>query len=210
MDQLLQIHTVPIQLEIVVTRAKVNISSQPASLNLSRNRGGLTIEHSYPRLHIDSSAARSSMNLKSPQEFTRDFAQRGVQAAKDATVRTAEERRALIDLRNPESSPICDMARDHIRHNVELVPAAIPAVPSQISWDPAQLKMRYEKDRLYFDWRMHRPKFDIAPAKVEFRVKQYPKVEIEYIGKPHYVPPSADPEYEGDESQEKTKFEATA
>lgn len=213
MDQLLEIHNVPVKVEIVVTHAKINISSQPASFNLTRDRGSLSIEHSYPKLHIDSSAARSSMNLKNPLELTRDFAQRGVQAAQEATARTAEQRHALIATQNKGSEPICDFARDRLRQTADLIPAAIPSVPSQISWEPQQLKIQYEKDRLNFDWRMNRPKIDFVPGKVEFRIKQYPKTEIKYIGKPHYVPPSADPEYEGNEQNgqdENSRFEATA
>jgi len=41
--------------------------------------------------------------------------------------------------------------------------------------------------------------FEFIPGKIEFEVKQMPKVEIEYLGGPIYVPPSADPEHKGQE-----------
>lgn len=209
MDQLLQIHTVPIQIEIVVTHAKVNISSQAASFNLNRQRGNLSIQHSYPKLHIDSSAARSSMNLKSPVELTRDFAQRGVQAAQDATEQAMQMRRAFLATQNKNSNPVRDFARLRIQHTAELTPAAIPSVPSQISWEPQQLRMQYQKDQLDFEWRMNRPEIECTPASIEFHIKQYPKIEIEYVGKPIYVPPSAAPDYEED-AQAEPRFQATA
>ena len=212
MDQLLQIHTVPIKIEISVTHAKVDISSQQASFNLTRNRGALSIDHAYPKLSIDCAAMRSSMNQKSPLELTRDFAQQGIQAARDATARTAEERYAYLATQNKNAKPVCEMARSHIQHNVQLVSASIPSVRPQINWEPQQLKMQYEKDRLVYDWRANHPEINATPGSVEFRVSQYPKTEITYIGRPIYVPPSADPEYEGDEQTagEKPRFEATA
>lgn len=212
MDQLLQIHTVPIKIEIQVTHAKIDISSQPASFNLTRNRGALSIDHSYPKLNIDCTAMRNSMNLKSPLELTRNFAQQGIQAVRDATERTAEERYAYLATQNKNAKPVCEMARSHIQHDVQLVPASIPSVRPQVNWEPQQLKMQYEKDRLVYDWRANHPEINATPGSVEFRIKQYPKTEITYIGKPIYVPPSADPEYEGDEQEkgEKTRFEAIA
>ena len=209
MDQLLQIHTTPIQIDIAVTHAKLNISSKKASFDLTREQNGLTIEHSYPVLHIDSTAARNSMNLKSPLELTRSFAQKGAQAAQDATVRAGQERRAFVATQNKSSEPVCEFAREQIRQSAELIPAAIPAVPSQISWEPQQLKMQYEKDRLAFDWKANHPEFEFTPGSVDFLVKQYPKVDIEYVGKPHYVPPSADPDFK-DEAADGTHFQATA
>ena len=207
MDQLLEIHTIPIQIEIVVTHPKLNISTEPASLNITREKDGLKMEHSYPVLHIDSSAARDSMNLKSSMGLARDFAEKGVQAAMEATANAAKEGDLLSDLTNPGSNPICEIARQAIQQTAELVPAAIPAVPAQISWDPAQLKLQYEKDRLILDWKSHHPEYEFTPGSIEFRIKQYPKTEIEYIGRPHYIPPSADPEYDEDEQ---AGFEATA
>lgn len=35
-----------------------------------------------------------------------------------------------------------------------------------------------------------------VPGELNINVEQYPKVEIEYVGEPMYVPPSASPEYE--------------
>jgi len=34
---------------------------------------------------------------------------------------------------------------------------------------------------------------------MEFEVVQRPEIHFEYLGRPAYVPPSADPEYEAEE-----------
>ena len=72
----------------------------------------------------------------------------------------------------------------------------LPAVGPDISWDPGSLAIDYTPSRIEFD-----PQPDIqdavyVPGELNINVEQYPKVEIEYIGEPMYVPPSASPEYE--------------
>ncbi len=37
---------------------------------------------------------------------------------------------------------------------------------------------------------------DYVPGKLEINIEQYPKVEIEYVADPLYVPPRANPNYE--------------
>ena len=36
---------------------------------------------------------------------------------------------------------------------------------------------------------------EFVPGNIEFIVKEHPRVEIEYVGEPIYVPPSANPAY---------------
>ena len=65
-----------------------------------------------------------------------------------------------------------------------------------ISWTGGEMSIRYEMDKLNFDWRMNQMQFTFVPGDIEFKVTQQPDVVIKYIGGPLYVPPSADPNYE--------------
>ena len=58
------------------------------------------------------------------------------------------------------------------------------------------MNIRFEMDKLNFDWRVNQTKFEFIPGDIEISVKQKPEVIIKYIGGPLYVPPSADPNYE--------------
>ena len=58
------------------------------------------------------------------------------------------------------------------------------------------MHIRYEMDKLNFDWRVIRPQFEFTPGDIELSVTQKPDVIIKYMGGPLYVPPSADPNYE--------------
>jgi hypothetical protein len=55
--------------------------------------------------------------------------------------------------------------------------------------------MNFEMDKLNFDWNIERPQINFIPGSIEFIVKEYPSVEINYIGTPIFVPPSANPDY---------------
>ena len=71
----------------------------------------------------------------------------------------------------------------------------LPSVPPEITWDPGEMHIRYEMDKLNFDWRVNQPHFEFTPGDIELSVKQQPDVIIKYVGGPLYVPPSADPNY---------------
>ena len=72
----------------------------------------------------------------------------------------------------------------------------LPEVGPDISWTGGEMSIRYEMDKLNFDWRMNQMQFTFVPGDIEFKVTQQPDVVIKYIGGPLYVPPSADPNYE--------------
>ena len=60
------------------------------------------------------------------------------------------------------------------------------------------MQIRFEMDKLNFDWRMNQTSFEFTPGDIQISVTQQPDVQIKYVGGPLYVPPSADPNYEGE------------
>ena len=58
------------------------------------------------------------------------------------------------------------------------------------------MHIRYEMDKLNFDWRVNQPQFEFTPGDSEVSVTQQPDVIIKYVGGPLYVHPSSDPNYE--------------
>ena len=58
------------------------------------------------------------------------------------------------------------------------------------------MNIRYEMDKMNFDWRMQKMNFQFTPGDIEISVTQRPDVIIKYVGGPLYVPPSSDPNYE--------------
>ena len=70
-----------------------------------------------------------------------------------------------------------------------------PSARPEISWSEPNISIQYEMDKLNFEFKLANGNFEFIPGSIEINIKQYPDVVIEYIGKPIYVPPSADPDY---------------
>lgn len=196
MEQLIQIRTIPMVMEMQISHARLEMSTNQPSYEMSRAKGSLSINHSYPKLNIDTYEARSSLNLKSCARSVQSFGADSVQAGYDATARIAEEGNMLMDIQNKGSNTIGDIAFENMQSTLDTALAFLPSASADISWEPGQLNMQYEMDKLSFDWRTsQKPDMQYTPASVQYHIKQYPKVEIEYVGKPNYVPPSASPDY---------------
>ena len=71
----------------------------------------------------------------------------------------------------------------------------LPETGVDLSWEPGQMQIRYEMDKLNFDWKINGTGFKFVPGDIEFTMTQRPEVIIKYMGSPMYVPPSADPNY---------------
>lgn len=198
MEQLLELNISNIKMEMHVTHAKLQYSSEPPSYEMTRNKGGLKISHTPAKLNIDTYEARSSMGFKTALDAGRQVAQKSFQRCRDGITSTVQEGNALMNIQNKQDNIIGQISFNNVLNSmssdVEL--AFLPSTPANISWEPHDLSMRYEMDRLNFEWRTQdSPEMDYTPAKIEYLVKEYPKVNITYIGGPIYAPPSADPNY---------------
>ena len=72
----------------------------------------------------------------------------------------------------------------------------IPSVGADISWTPADLAIDFAPASVNFEPEVQKTESVYVPGELNVNVEQYPRVEIEYIGEPMYVPPSANPAYE--------------
>ncbi len=198
MYPLIEIKTVPIEIEIKTTNAKLEYARGTADLEISRNKGGLSI-HSRPiRLNIDTFEARNSI-VPTPARSVAQNAQRGQQAANQATATYARQGQLLLNAQIGQElvTQFAEEAQNqNLKTNVGI--QFLPSVAPEISWDPAEMQIRYEMDKLNFDWRLNEPRFEFVPGDVQISVTQHPDVEIKYVGGPLFVPPSADPNYEAE------------
>lgn len=194
MVPLLKIHSVPFSFEYQINDAKLEMQSPDPSYNLNRQEGGLQLKHTPAKIRIDSTAAKESMGLKSIRTATRESAQKGNQAALEIIGQYAREGNMMMDTRN--KNVFGEISLNRTRSTVETMMGFIPSTPSQISFDRHQLDMRYQADKLSYDWKTSsKPKTNYTPASIDFKVKNYARVEIEYTGGPIYAPPSSSPDY---------------
>lgn len=195
MYPLIEIKTVPIEIQMKVTRAHLEYARGTAQVEISRDKGGLSIRSQPIQVNLDTFEARSSV-MPTTATLIKQQAQAGVQGAYQATGVLAREGRMMMEARiNQDVIP--QLAKQQnlgqpTNANIEFLPTTGP----DISWDGGELSIRYEMDKLNFDWRMEQMSFTFVPGDIEFTMTQRPDVVIKYVGGPLYVPPSSDPDYE--------------
>lgn len=196
MYPLIEIKTVPIEIEMKVSHAKLEYSRGTADLEISRGEGGLSIKSRPIKLNIDTFEARNSITPTAVRSIEQ-YAQQGQQASYTATATYAQQGQMLLDAKIGQDM-IAQFAADSTmkdyKPNVGI--EFLPSAPPEITWDPGEMHIRYEMDKLNFDWRVNRPQFEFTPGDIELSVKQQPDVIIKYVGGPLYVPPSSNPNYE--------------
>lgn len=195
MNQLIKITTVPIQYELKINNARLEYSRSKAELEISRNEGGLSIKSRPVKLNLDSSEARNSIS-PTPARSVRQTAQLGKEAAYSATAQLAQEGQLLLKANIGEDVIGQIMEQRTAQPTGEFQLGFTPSAPVDISYEPADLTINYEMDKLNFDLKVANGNFEFIPGNIEMSITQHPDVVIEYIGGPIYVPPSADPNYE--------------
>ncbi len=196
MYPLIEITTVPIEIEMKVTDAKLEYTRGSAELEISRGDGGLSIRSRPIRLNLDTFEMRNSI-VPTPMRATLQGAQKGQQAAYEATAVYARQGQVMLNARVGQQAfqQLDQEAQSrNVKTNVNV--QFLPSVGPEVTWDPAQMNIRYEMDKLNFDWRINQPTFRFTPGDIEISVTQQPDVIIKYVGGPLYVPPSAAPDYE--------------
>lgn len=195
MNPLIEIKTVPIEIQMKVTHARLEYARGTAQVEISRNKGGLNIRSQPIKVNLDTFEARNSV-MPTTSTLIRQQAQAGIQGAYQATAVLAREGRMMMEARI-DQDVIPQLAKAQnlgqpTNVNIDFIPSTGP----DISWDGGEMSIRYEMDKLNFDWRMEQMSFTFVPGDIEFTMTQRPDVIVKYVGGPLYVPPSADPDYE--------------
>ena len=179
------------KVSILTRMGRLLICSPP----LSRDKGGLQIKSRPIRVNIDTFEARNSITPTAVRSIEQ-AAQKGRQAAYTATATIAQQGKLMMETKLGEEV-ITKFAKDAYKENIRDVGLDfLPSVPPEITWDVGEMNIRYEMDKLNFDWKIGGGSFEFTPGDIEFTVTQRPEVLIKYVGGPIYVPPSSDPNYE--------------
>jgi len=184
MYPMLEIKTVPIEIQMKVKDASLEYTRGTAEMEISRSdSGGVDIKSRPIRLNLDTFEPRggkpmpamtSSQTAASPQasyEATATFAQQGQQLMLNAKLGEATQL--------PQAG--AELQAGSTAANVE--------------WQDGSMEIRYQMDKLNFDWKIDNGEFKFTPGDIEISVAQRPDITIKYVGGPIYVPKSSDPHY---------------
>ena len=192
----LKITTTPIKLSMTSQRARLESQIPDPEVGIIQNPGKLNMRSENIKVNIDTFEARDSRGMRSARTLMRDAAQAGKQAASDAAAVYAQTGNQMMQIQKGVTIP--DIIKNQMlaqsKFNTEL--KFLPAKGPDISWEPNQLDIDYTPASVEFDPQVMPQSAVYVPGELAINVEQYPKVEIEYVGDPLYVPPSANPSYE--------------
>ena len=203
MYPLIEITSVPIEIRVKTTNASLEYTRGTAEMEISRSDKGIDIKSRPIRLNLDTfEQRRSDAQHKSmpqvktaPVQQAQTVQQADRQTAYEATSAYSDQGQIMLNARFGQevARQIMPEVQQQQQPTVENTPAVSDMAEE---WEDGQMEIRYEMDKLNFDWKIDRGEFEFTPGDIEISVEQQPKVVIKYMGGPIYVPRSADPNYE--------------
>lgn len=195
---LLQITTIPIQIEIKVTKATYEpaVDDTQPKVNITTTNGGYVMEAEPVKLNIDTYQARASIGYghMNDGDMLAKKAKEGFSIAFQGSARVASEGDQLA---RGMTAPEIAINRARAGATIETIMEFLPKEGAQITFDEGKLNIEYQMGTQDFDWDvLPQLPMRFIPGSVELIIRDRPRVEIEYIGDPIYVPPSANPNYE--------------
>lgn len=198
MMNVLKITTTPIKLSMTSQRARLEAQLPTPQVDIEQMPGSLQMRSQNIKVNIDTYEARQSLGRRTNKDFLAYEAAKGQSAADDATARYVQVGNQMSQIQNGANIPDIIYMQMISKMQPKTSLEAVPLPAPNISWTPGKLDMDYTPSKLEFQANLKDTQTSYVPGELSFSVEQYPKVEIEYMGDPLYVPPSAAPGYEGE------------
>ena len=212
MTPLIEIQTVPIEIKMTTKHATMEYTRGTAEMEISRSdSGGTDVRTRAIKVQMDKFEPRAGARAPRMPQNTQNQVQpaQNRQTAYAVTGTTARHGEILVNAKVGQDVLGQFGMGDTMRDVPEALQTQAQGQQPQASAyeDPsgqggdyeleeASMEIRYEMDKMNFDWKLEQGEFKFTPGDIEFSVEQRPDVVIKYIGGPIYVPPSADPDYE--------------
>ena len=197
MYPLIEIKSVPIEIQIKRTNATLEYSRGTADMEISRSDKGVDIKSRPIKVQLDTFEPRSPGRNPSAE------IQVAKEAGYEATAAVSESGDLMVNARLENMSQANQSVAAQVdAQNQALAESEFPMEVSPLSGvavertDNGSMEIRYQMDKLNFDWKIDKGEFKFTPGDIEITVAQHPSVTIKYLGGPLYVPPSSDPNYE--------------
>ena len=199
-SNLLSITSIPIKVEINIRKGelsnpKINKPDSALKMNIQTDQGELRIHSEPPKIKIDTYAARSSLGYGhyDNADFIKRNANDGISVAYQGTAKIVNEGNQLVRGVSP-----AEIAAQNNKagQTIQTIMDFLPKEGADVTFEDGVLNINYDAGDVNIDWdNAGIVPLEFIPGKVEFNITQMPRVEIEYLGDPIYVPPQSDPNY---------------
>lgn len=186
MERLIQISTTDAKISHTVRKGHISFNTENPSYTMERQKGGLSIDSTLPKLHIDQKAAFDSVNPSVGASISK-HAQEGMAAVK-AKAEEFSQHAAMFREAKVGDDVIAKIVAQDLSVNTNVGLEFTPKTGPTFSFEPGELNMKFEVDTLKFDWRVQQLDVEFVPTEIDFNLIQEASVNIEYLGGPVYVP----------------------
>jgi len=170
------------QIGIETQRAWMSIKQPAPKPHIEQKPPEVIIRRKLPKVYIDQTQCFAESGLKPPLQLARDFNQEGLKAIYEAIGRIAEEGTRMVRIED-EGNPIVDIAYEKAYKEYRFNMVQMPKSRSKIEWDIGYTKIDWEINPAKIEWELYtRAQIDLYPHKVNIYLKQWPHIEIRYVG----------------------------
>ena len=192
--QLLNISTTPIKYELEIKQARLEYSQDfKPDYKSTIKPAKIDLKSKNTEVKMNTYQARHSYGQGNLNDFGRLYADMGMDSIKKTTGEYVEIGNEMTRIDIPVT--IADIYAQKMLSNPVLYQAFIPREAAYMAWEPHQMEMNYQAGKLTNDWEIMRNIMNYVPGSVRMNILEQPKVHIEYVGRPMYIPPSADPDF---------------
>lgn len=192
--QLLKITNIPIKIDYNSTPARLEMHRTPNPVqHMDHNPAQLNLKARNIQVRLDTTEMRASLNLRNPGDFARYYGSKGMQQAYETIGEQVQFGNQMAQIQ--DGVTIAQIVKQRMLEQPTTYTTFLPPVGTDISWQPEQLQINYDPGSLKFDWELMKNTMNYIPGNFQLNITQYPKVQIEYLGEPTYVPPSSKPGY---------------
>ncbi len=157
------------QIKIKTEKASLLMEEEPASVQITRERGGLEIEYHPIQLDIDNRAFFDSLGLKPISALAGDLVAQSKKAVLDSIARSGQEAKLLGAPHNKEA--FSQISQMRLEVSTDTILAFIPEEPT-LNWTKGWLDISYTPDELNFQWDKGGVKQTYLPYSVDITVEE--------------------------------------
>ncbi|MBQ9493769.1 MAG: hypothetical protein IJR54_08570 [Oscillibacter sp.] len=202
MYPLIEIKSVPIELQFKTTNASLEYTRGTAEMEISRSeQGGVNVKSRPIQVKLDTFEQRGGKFSAANAAVSAAVSQ-PTQAQYEATSAYADQGQIQLSARISNSipqaaAPAATPTSMQSAGSGYTVPEHMnPSTGVNVEWEDGAMEIRYAMDKLNFDWKIDKGEFKFTPGDIEISIAQKPSLTIKYTGGPIYVPRSADPNYQ--------------
>ncbi len=194
--QLIRITSQPIKYNIQTqsARLEMEVPKLPKG-EMSHDPTRIDLHTQNARVNVDATELFESLNVRSVGSWLQVFAQRGRQSVYQKIGEEVQLGNQIGEI--DKGVTIAQIVQQKMMQSADITTYTefIPSGKVRSSYQPYDVSLDYHAGSVETEWQKQQNVMNYIPGKFSIEILQYPKVSVEWLGSPTYVPPSADPNY---------------